>query len=471
MIYLRGQSVDTSLPGVYIEEIQTADNNITVNQQSVPAVVGTANWGPKDAILSITRVSDALRYYGDREGGNLVKFIETLLTEGAGVVRCYRIEGSGGVAATITWAAGVATTWGFTSLYTGTRGNDITIQVVAGSLINTVTVVITMDRIVETIPNVTNVSTDANYIGTVFESNICSFVKTGTATTLPTPGAAVNLASGANGATPADGDYVTGLVAFESDLTIRLVACACIGSVAIRTGLLNHCTLIGNRVYFMSPVATTVATVVTEMGSYADQRGVIVFPYLEYYNLETSAYEHQQTAWYMGICASLAPNQSPANRKIKSGNLSMALTRQEKIDLNTAHVATGAPNSYNSYYSLNQPLEYRDSYWGTVQIRRIYDEIESTMDTVLVQFINYNGSLTSLKADIYGCMTSIIEEYKRLGWAESYVLDVNANTAETRENGESYCGVYLQVNKAIEKVFVQVGRLSDYQVVVNEEVV
>jgi hypothetical protein len=473
---ITSSSYDLIVPGVKIVENASASNVLTITNVRVPAVIGTANWGPDDEIVAVTSVADLLDKYGDRSGGNLVKFVETMLLQGAGYVKCLRMPGGSGVEATRKVDAGAATTWDFEALYEGTDGNSITIQVVAGSLSGKVTVIVIRNGITQRVENVDNTESSADYIGTKWACDWVTFTKTGTATTQPTPdGAAVAMANGANGSTPSDGDIVTKMADFEADISIDMIGHAFTDSAALRTGMLNHCTKMWNRIYFMSPVdPSSKSTIIAEMAAYNDMRGVVTYPALNYYNSETGAYEDQYTAWYMGIVARNAPNQAPIGTNygfVRGATLKTAISYADSIDYVTAHVAIGVSSPSEGYYILNQSLEYRDDYFGKIQIRQIYDKIEGSIDAGLAYLVGYGGGLTETKIELNMALMRILEYYKALGYLYDYRIVLDANTAASRLRAEAYADVYLEIYPGLEKIVIHVGKLDDYQIVVREELV
>jgi len=468
------ESYSLLTPGVIIIEELGATNSIVISNVRVPSVIGMAEWGPTDEIVAISSVADLIDTYGDRSGGNLVKFVETMLNEGAGSVKCLRVAGAGTpVKATRQLAAGAATTWDFNAKYYGTEGNDITTQVVAGSLTGKVTVQIIRNGVMQKIENVTNDNAAADYIGTMWSCDWVDFVKTGVATTNPSAdGAPVSLASGANGTTTADGDVVTKMADWEADLTIDLVGVAFTASAALRTGMLNHCNKMRNRIYFMAPVdPTSKTTIIAEMAGYNDKRGCICYPPLSYYNLETEAYEDQAVAWVMGVVARTSPAQAAIGTRygiVRSGSLSVAIGRTDADDYATAHVAIGMPSNSGGYFLAMQNLEYRDAFWGKIQVRTIFDKVEGTLEDTLRYMIGVGGDTAKTKRDLTMNLTHVLEYYKDLEYIWDYVINTDKNTDTTRALGHAYADVYLQVFPGLEFIIIHCGKKSEYDIVVSE---
>jgi len=466
-------SYNMIVPGVKIVEVTGAQNVLRETNVRIPSVIGTSNWGPDDEIVSVYSVADLLDKYGDRSGGNLVKFVETILLQGAGLVKCLRIVDDDAVKATRQVTAGAATTWDFTAKYYGTEGNNVTIQIVEGSLTGKVTVIVTRNGTSERIENVDNDGTSADYIGTKWSCSWVDFAKTGVATTNPSVDATpVAMTTGANGSTPADGDVVTKMDDWEADTTIDMVATAFTASAALRTGLLNHCTKMMNRTYYISPVdQTSKSTIIAEMAGYNDPRGEIVYPPLSYYNLETGAREDQDTAWRIGVVARNAPQQAAIGTNygfIRNAVLSVSIAQSDWIDYVNAHVCIGVPSPAGGFYSLNQPLEYRDEYFGKLQIRTIYDKVEAALDAGLSYLIGFGGNVFETKAALYSAVKNILEYYKDLGYMNDYRIVTDSNTTTTRLNAEAYVDVYLEVFPGVEKLLCKVGKLSDYQIEIME---
>lgn len=480
MIYRKGASVDFSEYGVYIAENPGAPDLTRLLTNSVGAIVGTACWGDATTVQTVSTIDELTEAYGTRQNGTIVKFVEAMFMAGTKSVKCYRVIGAGGVAATATKAAGSATTWDFAAKYKGTVGNAITYQILAGDITNTMTIEIVRGSKKYVCANVTNTSTDANYAITKFACPWVTLAKTGTATTLPTADAnAVALTSGANGSAPSDADLVTGLVAFESDLSINRVAIAATASSTIRSGIVAHCDKMFNRIGFCEPVTqTTVATIVAELAGYNAYRVAQCVPKFGYYNQETGLYEDMGIAFMMGTVCAYAVHVSPAHKPINNTSLVTTFTSTEKPQLARAGafyaggVRSLNSNGVSSAMLLSSSLEYAKTslYWGDIQVRSTFDLIESYLDVQYLTLVGFQGDLQSLKGRISGITTSTMETLKRMGVLYDYRFDVSGNTTTTIAAGEAYCKVWVSVYPAIKWVLIELGKMSDYSLSINEVV-
>jgi hypothetical protein len=455
--------------GVDIFESAGIPDIARVLTNSVPAVVGTACWGDETSVLTITNKAELMDAYGTRANGTLVKFVEIMLNEGVGQIKCYRVIGAGGVKATASKAAGVATTWDFTAKYKGTVGNLITYQVLAGDITNTMTVEIVRLGTGKkyTCANVTNTSTDANYIGTMFDCDWVDFAKTGTATTLPTADASpVALTTGANGSAPADSDLVTGLVAFETDKTINRVAIAATASATIRSGILAHCYAMQDRIGFVSPVnETSAATVVAELASNVDPRLAYSTPPCNYYNAETALYEAVSVALPMAITRAYSVHIAPLMKPARYYDFYTEYTDTEVKQLRRAGAFVGGSMGLDlGSGMLSQNLEYSkvDTFWGKINVRSSFDLIEKYLDTQYRRIIGFQGDVNTLNSLISNITVSVMEMMKRLGVCQGYTYDVSENTMTTLSNALGYVKVYALVYPALEYLRVDLGKYQDF---------
>lgn len=460
-------SVDITRPGVYIYENAGVPDITRISTNSVPAIVGTACWGSNEDVITVTNIAELLDAYGTRANGTIVKFAEIMLNEGVKSIKCFRVIGSGGVAASATKAAGSGTTWDFTAIYKGTVGNSITYQVLAGDITNTMTIVIVKGSKKYTCYNVTNNPADSNYALTMFDCPWVTLGKTGTATTLPSADAsAVAFTSGANGSTPADSDLVTGLVAFETDKTINRVAIAATPSATIRSGVLAHCYAMQDRIGFVAPVdQTSAATIVAELASNVDPRLVQCVPKCNYLNSETGLYEAIDIALPMAICCAYNIQTAPLNKNARYYDFYTEFTDAEQITLYRAGAFYGGSLGLGlGSGMLNQNLEYSkvDAFWGKINVRSSFDYIEKYLDSGFRSLVGFQGDLNTLNTRIANITDSIMALMIRDQVAYGYALDTSENTMTTLSAGTAYAKVYALVYPALEYIRVDLAKYQDY---------
>ncbi len=457
MIYYEGQSMDFSVSDIYVIE-KTSYVSIDLGMpKGIAAVIGTSNFGPSTSIAKIYSKSGLTKLFGTRSGGTLVPFVETLLDCGTKEVHLLSVFGSGAAKATKSIAAGESTNWVFTAKYNGTVGNSIKVRIIEGSLANTVSVEVLYADAVELTPNVTNNPTDENYIGKKFASMWVDFSKTGTATTLPEDADWTNLAGGSNGSAPADGDYITALDSFETDLDADLIAIAKDTTSALRAGLINHCAVMKNRIAFTTPLdMTSIPTIVADMQTRNDKRVAVVYPAFNYYNRETNAYTAQHMAWFMGVTGAISPFEDPLGKNITFGALSTQLSRDEAGELSRANVCYGW-NGRQGVEIKNSKLEYKHSYFGNIMIRRTFDRVEKAIDDSLQSVLGYTGNEKEVQGLLFSMINGALSRFVDEGWINGVEkIDVSGNTPSLRMQGKATASVIITKYPAIQGVIIYV---------------
>lgn len=119
------------LPGVYINVKSKANVNASVGERGVVAIAEPLSWGQAEQVQTITPGEDVKPYIGYDITSDKALFLREMMkgsdtTSGPAKILLYRPAGTGGVKAAATISNLTAT-----ALYTGTRGNDITITVSA----------------------------------------------------------------------------------------------------------------------------------------------------------------------------------------------------------------------------------------------------------------------------------------------------------------------------------------------------
>lgn len=124
-------SENKALPGVYINVKSQPAVQANVGDKGIVAIAKALSWGPLGEVQEITPGQDVTPVIGYSIGSDEGQFLREMMrgsdvTAGPTKILLYRYTGTGGVKASAT--AGELTA---TALYEGTRGNNITIAVIA----------------------------------------------------------------------------------------------------------------------------------------------------------------------------------------------------------------------------------------------------------------------------------------------------------------------------------------------------
>lgn len=124
-------SQNKKLPGVYINVKSQPAVQANVGDKGIVAIAKALSWGPLGEVQEITPGQDVTPVIGYSIGTEQAQFLREMMrgsdvTPGPTKIYLYRYAGTGGVKATAT--AGELTA---TALYEGTRGNAISIAVIA----------------------------------------------------------------------------------------------------------------------------------------------------------------------------------------------------------------------------------------------------------------------------------------------------------------------------------------------------
>lgn len=197
--------------------------NLVINglPTNVLAIAGTATWGPVNSPTIIGAPSDNQRMFGPLQPRkyDLGTAVAVAALQGANNFRCVRVTDGTDTASTGTiTATGTAIT--FTSLYTGSYGNNISVTIAAGSQTNTWKATVSMPgRTAEIFDNISgaanafwqNLATAINLGQSGFRgpSQIITAVA-GSGTGVPVAGT-TNLAGGTDGASGVTTSMLTGV--------------------------------------------------------------------------------------------------------------------------------------------------------------------------------------------------------------------------------------------------------------------
>lgn len=124
------------VPDLYIQIVPPQNLMINGVPTNTIGFVGSAQWGP----VNVAAVAGNMQQFAQQFGAPQIRkydmgtHVATAVLQGASSFKLVRVTDGGDTAATGSGPAGCIT---FTSLYTGTLGNAITVQIAAGSQANT----------------------------------------------------------------------------------------------------------------------------------------------------------------------------------------------------------------------------------------------------------------------------------------------------------------------------------------------
>ncbi len=138
MIIQQGAINTTALivPDLYVQIVPPQNTLLNGVPTNILGVVGTATWGPVNAPTIVGSMSDYARQFGPIQARkfDMGTAVAAAVLQGANNFRCVRVTDGTDVAASIVVLTNCIT---FTSRYTGTLGNSITVAVAPGSQAST----------------------------------------------------------------------------------------------------------------------------------------------------------------------------------------------------------------------------------------------------------------------------------------------------------------------------------------------
>lgn len=459
-------SVAGITPGVYTiqeDNIASVSYNGSINEIGL---VGESNWGPTDSLVRLNNINDAYTYFGNRQTGELIKYLDTIFIQAGGssnagcAVWCKRVSSdTGGTKATRSITAGTDTAIVITAKYKGTFGNSIKTQITAGSLSGTFNLTISVGSGTDSTPwnysktytNMTNTSTDERYFLNVVKGDTyIDIAKTGTATDNPAnDSVAVALSTGTD-FTVASGNYVTAAAALKSVPYLRGIVFAKTTDSTLHAAASAFSVDVPTALSYVCPIDTTsIATIVAEMKSNVTENRSVTYPTdYQYYNLETGLYEAQPIAWAVGVTYRSASNISPLNKELY--NDATFDTEISLSDFNTLceyGVFIGGYVPGRGTIVRNAVIEYRtkDNLTETTKsdiavVRKAID-IEADVDSVLSLAIGGTIGWDELKLQLIGLISGRLDYWKSIGWisvpydgSASYEIsfpEINASTYPT----------------------------------------
>lgn len=360
-------------------------------------IVGTFCKGPIGVATTVYSLNDAIRKFGGYAPG-LTGFLSVLgaFNQGVNEVIIVRVASDTAKAASIDLEDSVPDpSVKVTALTPGTDGNNISVQVTAGTNAGTFKLIVSYKKVaVETWDNLTLAN-----LNTV-NSQYVSLAEDAGATAIPAPLADTPLTGGDDGATTVDNDYIgtidpagnrTGLKCLET-VNVNIVLCAQQYSSAIRNALIQHCQQAGVsrglRIAILNTNKGLTPSQAAAAQTYNEARAIMTYPWVtpaEYPTITVAP-----DGYYAGVLANLNAWVSPSNQVVK-GILStekplidddiMALTvaRISPIALNNATNDFRIQNGVNTF--LYDPAAGTDD-WSQTSIRREFDKIETEIWTM-----------------------------------------------------------------------------------------
>ncbi|MFB6364472.1 hypothetical protein ACFCP7_10460 [Paenibacillus elgii] len=408
------------VPRVAIVETPPQPTAITGVSVGVIGIVGTFNRGPIGVPTTCYSINDVIRKFGGYTAG-LTGFLSALgaFNQGTNKVVIVRCAASSAKAAGLVLMDGQATPKAsvqVSAIEKGTFGNDLSVQVLAGTQAGTFKLVVSYKKVpVETWDNLSLTALAIN-------SEYITLAKDSAATGIPTTLSDTPLVGGDDGAATVDNDYIGtvdaagnrfGLKALDT-VSVNIVVCAQQSSSAIQLAMIKHCNEAdvsrGLRIAVLSTAKGMTVTAATAAQVYNSARGNMTYPWMvpqEYPNLVVAP-----DGYYAGVLATLNPWVSPSNR-IVQGIIGLERTLIDD-DLMALTVARISPIAYNNATSdfriqngvntFNYVQGSGSDDWSQTSIRREFDKIETEVWTMTQwaksQPITKNGLWEPLKTQI-----------------------------------------------------------------------
>lgn len=214
------------VPDVYVQIVPPSDNFINGLPTNILGIVGTAQWGPVNAPVTVSSLADYVQKFGNVQARkyDLGTAVWGAVLNGANNMRCVRVTDGTDAAATTTLGTNGVTV---TARYTGTLGNSVSVALAAGSQASTWKATVTLPGLVPEVFDNIGAGLTANAlwvaIATALNNGTSALrgpsqlvvAAAGAGTTAPTASTAT-LAGGTDGATT-----ITSTVLIGQDTTAR----------------------------------------------------------------------------------------------------------------------------------------------------------------------------------------------------------------------------------------------------------
>jgi uncharacterized protein len=357
----------------------------------VIGLVGTFSKGAVNTPVTCYSLADVTRQFGAYTPG-LTGFLSALgaFNQGASKVVIVRVGAASLKASALDLqdASGDHSVT-VTALTPGTDGNNISVQVGAGSVAGTFKLSVSYKRtVVEIFDNLSlaNLEVASQYVSLTADVG---------ADAVPTAVADTPLAGGDDGATTADADYIgtvdpagnrTGLQVLAAAY-VNIVLCAQQSSTAVNQALIDHCKEAalssGLRMAVLNAPKGVAPAQAAAAQTYSSSRALMAYPWVT--PQEFPAVTAAPDGYYAGVLATLNPWVSPSNQPLQ-GVLATerALNEDDLVLLTRARICPVAfNNAMNDFRIANgintftyDPNSGSDD-WSQIAIRREFDKIET----------------------------------------------------------------------------------------------
>lgn len=438
------------VPRVAITETPPQPQPATGISVGVIGVVGTFSKGQIGVPTTCYSLNDAIRKFGGYVQG-LTGFLSVLgaFNQGVTKVVIVRVASSSVKSATLDLLDGEGTPKSsvkVSALTSGTDGNNISVQVLAGTTTGTFKLIVSYKKVaVETWDNLTLTSLSIN------SQYISLSVDTG-ATQIPAPLADTPLSGGDDGATTADNDYIgaidasgnrTGLKALEI-ANVNIIVCAQQYSSAIQQAMITHCQQAsvsrGLRVAVLNTNKGQTVTQATAAQTYNEARAIMSYPWVT--PVEYTSITAAPDGYYAGVLATINPWESPSNNVV-NGIVSTETTLIDD-DLMALTVARISPiainNATNDFRIMNGVNTYNyvqgsgTDDWSQTCIRREFDKIETEI-WVQTQWAKSKSITTDLLTTIKTQIDELLRDHrdntKEIYDFKPTICDSTNNTPDT----------------------------------------
>ncbi|NOV01347.1 phage tail sheath subtilisin-like domain-containing protein [Paenibacillus planticolens] len=465
------------VPRVSITETPPAPVAATGVTVGTIGIVGTFSKGPVGVPTTCYSLTDVVSKFGGYILG-LTGFLSAMgaFNQGTNKVVIVRVAAVSAAAAALTVKDGAGTpkdSVTITSLYKGTDGNGVSVQVLAGTNLNTFKLVVSYKKVaVETWDNLdlTNLSINSQHV---------ALTKAAAATAIPVPLADTPLIGGDDGATTADSDYIgttdasgnrTGLKALEA-VYVNIVVCAQQYSQAIQAAMISQCKLAnvqnGLRIAVTNTNKGLTPTQAAAAQTYNEQRTIVSYPWVipqEYPTIYAAP-----DGYYAGILATLNAWVSPSNQVVKGIlGTERALIEDDLIALTVARISPIAlNNATNDFRISNGVTTYNyvqgsgTDDWSQTSIRREFDKIETEI-WIQTQWAKSrpitNSLLRTIKTQIDELLRQHRDNTEEIYDFKPTVCDASNNTGTTMAARRVITQISIRPSYAADFIDHNIGR-------------
>lgn len=489
-----------SVPDLYVQIVPPQTQYINGLPTNILGLVGTATWGPVNSPVTVGNMQQYVSVFGPVQARkyDMGTHVATALLQGANNFRCVRVTDGTDTAASATVLTNCLT---LTSKYTGTFGNNITVQIATGTAANTWKAIVGAPNLVpEVFDNIgSGLSGNALWvaIAAAINSGTTSLrgpsqiivASAGAGTTVPSA-ATYPLASGTDGATT-----ITATVLLGQD-TIPRAGMYALRNTGASVALLADCDTstswstqvafgLSEGVYMVgtgpsgdniSNAATTKATAGIDSYAFKLLFGDWVY-WLDTYNNVLRVVSPQ--GFVAGLLANLSPNNSSLNKQLQgivgtqksySNQFYSVADLQQLaaagIDVITNPVPGG--NYFGARFGHNSssnPMTNGDNY------TRMTNYIAYTLNASMGKFIGMLQSTTA-RAQVNATLSAFLDNLQQQnmigdpngGPAYSVQCDANNNPTSRVALGYLQADVKVKYLAVIEKFLVNVEGGASVQI-------